>query len=482
MLRAVTAAQMRGLEERFMKETGCPSLLLMEHAAMALVNALPPVSGKIIFLCGFGQNGGDGYAAARLHAGKAEVWALDREKLTGDALLNQQLLAHIRPDVKIIDLADPLLPFPEDAGLIVDALFGTGLSRPITGLAAQVVAQANQSGLPIVACDIPSGVDGTAGAGLGAAIRAQKTVTFHAPKTGLYLKDAVDHTGEIAAMDIGIPSRFNPADMIQIAEKGDLPSLRPPRPRFSHKGDYGRVLILAGSEGMAGAAAICAAAAVKTGAGLVTVACDAAVLPIVQMLAPNATCLKLPDASQDATLLLMQAAKKADVLAAGPGLGSDSRRLPLLKALIASGKPCVWDADALNLFSLHSDLMPKGDQNVYTPHPGEAERLLGAPAADAVLSVQALQKRLGGTFILKGATSVIYDGNQMAFNTVGTPALAKGGSGDALTGIIAALLKRHSPYEAARLGCLLHGMAGQRAAEECGENAVDAAALVQAIP
>lgn len=500
MHRTITPEEMKRVERAIMREAGLPGLLLMEHAAGAVVEAitrqLAGRPGQVLFLCGPGNNGGDGLAAARLwraRGGRAIVWQL-ASKMTGDAAQNRQLLKKLWPDVPIVRLSESPEKLPAigpETGCIVDALFGTGLSQPVQGVAFSLVKRVNESGVPVVAVDIPSGLNGVNGLVMGEAIRAAETVTFHRPKLGLYLNKGPEYAGAVTVADIGLPPQLDDAPGMDVLLPQELAQMLPSRRRDTHKGDYGRVLILAGSLGMAGAAAVCAQAALRTGAGLVTVACPQTIVPTVQALAPCATCLPLPMTGEafapEAETLVYEAALRADVLAVGPGLGAAPDRLPLLWAAKRSQKPAVWDADALNLLALSPDLLPMEGTHLFTPHPGEAARLMqqsvGAVTGDAVESVQALWHKLGGVVILKGASTLLYDGARLALNITGTPALAKGGSGDALTGVLAALLSQqrlfgYSPLLLSQIGCCLHGHAACRAERETGQRGLLATDLV----
>ncbi len=491
MYRTITPEEMKRVERAIMQETGLPGLLLMEHAAMAVVKAVRRLmrgrQGQVLFLCGPGNNGGDGLAAARLWmnaGGQAQVWQLT-SRMTGDAGVNRQLLKKLWPEtpvVRLSDTADKLPPIGPEIGCIVDALFGTGLNQPVQGVAYALIKKVNESGLPVVAVDIPSGLSGLTGMVMGEAVRAFVTVTFHRPKIGLYLNKGPEYAGRVKVADIGLSKVMDDAPGMDVLLPKDLGALLPPRRRDTHKGDYGRVLVVAGSAGMAGAASICALSALRTGAGLVTVACPENVVPIVQQVSPCATCLPLPMEgaafAREAENLVYEAALRADAVAVGPGLGAFPDRLPLLQAVKRAGKPAVWDADALNLLAVSRDMLPMAGTNIFTPHPGEAARLMqvsaGAVTADAAEAVQALWQTLGGVVLLKGATTLLYDGSRLAVNITGTPALAKGGSGDALTGILAALLAQgkelgHPPLMLAQIGCCLHGHAARRAEKATGQ-------------
>lgn len=475
----ITPDEMKDLERCYMEAHHIPGALLMEHAAQAVCDALTRhfPGGRALFLCGPGNNGGDGYAAARLwrqRGGQALVMELSAQ--TGDAAMNRFLAQQAGIDIQP---AQAQLP-PCD--ILVDALFGTGLSRPVDGLAAQVIRAANESGLPIIAVDIPSGLHGETGRVLGKAIRAAETITFHRIKPGLLLREGARHAGSITVAPILIPANYGTQEGLQCLEPEDIPRLIPPRPADAHKGSLGRVVILAGSEGMAGAAAFCAAAAVKSGAGLTTVLCRREVLPIVQALAPGATCVPLENADFPALLA------SADAAVVGCGLGQSPDILPALAAFRQASCPVVWDADALNLLARHHELLPLPANAVITPHPGEAARLLNTGTAfitdEPLQALAALQEKCGCTVLLKGARTLMTDGACTAINRHGSPALAKGGSGDVLAGMLGALLARRLPCSALKtvqLAALLHGLAGQRAAATHGENCVTPMELINCI-
>ncbi|MDR1263490.1 MAG: NAD(P)H-hydrate dehydratase [Oscillospiraceae bacterium] len=472
MIRAISSADMLALERRFMDETGTPALLLMEHAAAAVAGALTGTR-RALFLCGPGNNGGDGLAAARMfrmNGGEAIVW-----QFGGNASeVVQHQSAMLRGvGAAIHKIADALPKLP-DVDCIVDAMFGIGLSRPLDGMYAEAVERVNDSGAEVLAVDIASGIDGTTGRILGAAIRAGRTVTFHRPKTGQFLYPGREYTGSLAVAPIGIPLEYGAtvSDPVTL-EDSDVEAFLPPRKPNSHKGNYGSVMILAGSVGMAGTAALCVKAALRSGAGLVTAACPPQTMPIVQTLAPEAIARAVETADD------IRAALEGKTCAAvGPGLGRDA--LPLLEPLFDADIPQVWDADALNALAESGRRAPA--RSIITPHPGEAARLLGTSTAsitaDPIAAAHRLRERTGAVVLLKGATTVITDGESVTLNISGSPAMAKGGMGDTLTGIIAALLAQGlSLYDAARVGAYMHGRAGSRAAAEHGERSALASDL-----
>ena len=490
----ITPADMKALESRFMEENAVPGALLMEHAAMGVCDAIARYTdkGTVVFLCGPGNNGGDGYAAARLWAtrgGKAHIVEVTAD-VHGDARLNRNLAKMLQiPFQNATEFEE--LPLCD---VIVDALFGTGLSRAVDGYAGSLIHWANDRndfGTPIIAVDIPSGIDGTTGELLGEeAIRATETVTFHRIKQGLLLGDAPDYVGKITVQPIIIPEGHDPDleyDGMEILDPADLDDALFRRPQTCHKGDFGRVVLFCGSRGMAGAAALCANAAMRAGAGLTTILCRESLLPILQTLAPGAMCAVLPEKDglllPEAAEIAREALARADAACIGCGLGQSSDVMPILRLFAEAECPVVWDADALNLLAKTDGILPLKESDVITPHPGEAARLLDCTTSEVTADMLAALDRLhdlcGCTVLLKAARTLITDGMDTYCNLHTSPALAKGGSGDVLAGIITALLARRLPemyaawfdsVHAAAYGALIHGLAGIRAAKIRGEN------------
>ena len=493
MHQTILPDEMKKLEQAFMDASGIPGALLMERAAQGIVAALRDrcPGGRVLFLCGPGNNGGDGYAAARLWleaGGKAEVWEMT-SRTAGDALMNRKLLLMGGVTPVTLDEIPPVAGWD----YIVDALYGTGLSREITGMGAELIEAVNASGLPVLAVDIPSGVSGEDGRCLGPAVRAAATVTFHRVKQGLLMHEGITHCGEIIRHPILIPGEWGDTEGLEVLEPEDIPALIPPRPRDGHKGTFGRAVIFAGSRGMAGAAALAANACVRGGAGLTSVLCRESILPVVQTLAPAATCVPLPERDglllPHAAELAAQALARADAACIGPGLGQGPDTAPLLRRFAEAACPVVWDADALNLLAARDEGFPLPENAVITPHPGEAARLLDCGpedvSEDPLAALDALHDRCGCTVLLKGARTLMTDGLRRAVNRWGTPAMGKGGSGDVLAGLLTALLARRIPgattLRCAQLAALLHGLAGLRAGEACGENCLTPQALTEAI-
>lgn len=485
MLHTISPQDMQEMERAFFDGTGYPSVLLMEHAAQAVAVRLSEYAApgsRVLFVCGGGNNGGDGCAAARLwmqKGGRAEVWLMKSpSKMRGDAGMNAGLLSACGAGVKILYGEAPEIP--EGCTAIVDALYGTGLSREIEGTALDAVRKINASGLPVIAVDIPSGVDGATGQVIGEAVKATATVTFHRPKHGHMLFPGRALTGKLVVEDIGILPEWDGAQGVEVLEAEDARALLPARARDAHKGTFGHVLVVAGSEGMAGAACLAAQAVLRSGAGLVTAACPQAVLAPLQVNVPCAMAKVVspgPVIDSAAADMLVYLTEGKRALAIGPGLGRDAGTWMAIEPLVKSDIPKVIDADALTLLARHEGKV--GRNTVLTPHLGEMARLCGeeiaAIAQAPVEYAQQLAAEMGCCVLLKGATTVIARGEEVTMNVTGCDAMGTGGSGDVLTGVIASLMAQGmAPYDAARVGAYYHGMAGEAAATACGSRAVTA--------
>ena len=462
MMPVVTPQQMREIEGQAIA-AGTPALVLMERAAEGLVDHLQQMLGglegkAVAFFCGPGNNGGDGLAAARLLRGrgvKPFIVLLDTPA-SPEAMYQWQQVQTLGLPV----VAPEVLP-PVDA--VVDALFGTGFSRAPEGQAAALIKHINGMGVPVLAADMPSGMQGTGGTVLGACVRAHRTLSFQWVKVGHLLSHRPEWVGELHTVDIGLQMPDSLSGALYALEAQDLTRLVPLRPRATHKGDNGRALLFCGSTGMAGAAAMAALGCLRAGAGLTTIACDEQLFPILQVLVPNAQCAPIER--------VVMSPPRHDVLLAGCGLGTEERTWEHLLHLYDPQQPTVLDADALNLLALHP--MKLGSGTLITPHVGEAARLLGMPATqvagDLPAAARALHEQYGCVVLLKSHCSVIYDGQRYALNPVGSPVLAKGGSGDALAGMATALMAQGlNAFDAGRTASLWMGRAAQLAEERMG--------------
>jgi len=459
-----TAAQVRELDRRAIEELGVPGYELMTRAGHATLNALRslwPSARSIAVLCGPGNNGGDGYVVARVAKAqglRARVVAVtEASRLQGDA---QRAYDDF---VAAGGRCEPWSPAVLDADVIVDAIYGTGLAREVTGEVAAILEAANDSGRPIVAVDIPSGLHADTGDVLGVAARAQLTVTFIGRKLGCYLGRAHAHVGRLVFDDLAVPpetyTAFAPS--ARLLGEPDVEAALPRRPRDAHKGDHGHVLVVGGGPGMPGAARLAGEAALRAGAGLVTVAVHPENVGIVAA-RPELMCVAARSAAD-----LRGALERASVLAIGPGLGRSDWARDLLAAALASGRPAVVDADALNLIA---ELPQRSDRWVLTPHPGEAARLLGWTSAqvqgDRLAALHELQARYGGSVVLKGAgTLVLSPGDLPRLCDRGNPGMATGGMGDVLTGVVVGIAAQCGDLAAAaRAGVFVHAQAGDLAA------------------
>jgi len=505
-VKIVTAEQMRELDRKAIQERGVPSLALMENAGRAVAEAAQRLTEDcpkrpIVVLCGRGNNGGDGFVAARhlVEMGrKVEVLlAAARADIAGDARENLSRLeaAGILP-TEIADTESVPRAF-NHASLLIDALLGTGLSGKVRGPIGKLIEIINASGKPVLAVDIPSGLDADTGEPLGIAVRAAETVTMGLPKLGLYLYPGIDHAGRVTVADIGFPSNLiaESAAVADLTGRAWVRMLLPERPRSAHKGRFGRVLVIAGSVGMTGAACLCGDAALRIGAGLVTVGCPASLNDILEVKLTEVMTLPLPETYERtldtrALAVILEHAEAANVLAIGPGISRHPDTAVLVRRLVARvDKPMVIDADGLNAFADASVLL-EGDHApaVLTPHPGEMSRLMGVPTekiqARRAYFSEAAANRFRSVIILKGACSLIAEpGRHLALNPTGNPGMATGGTGDVLTGIVAGLIAQGLlPFEAAAAGAYLHGLAGDIAARQVGEASLVAGDVLAALP
>lgn len=461
-----SAAQVRELDRRAIENHGVPGAELMERAGAAVwevVRERFPRARRIAVVCGPGNNGGDGYVIAR----RAKESGFDPVVLTLGMAAQDGDAAHMRARCTA---RIPAQPFDEgilpSADLIVDALLGTGLGRAVQEDFRRAVECMNAADRPIVAVDVPSGLNADTGAVLGAAVRARVTVTFIGLKAGLFTADGPDCAGEVIFNTLGVPSSVYD-DMVPFARRLEahmLAGLVRPRARNAHKGSFGHVLVVGGGRGMPGAVRLCGEAALRSGAGLVTLATH----PLSAM-GMNAGRPELLVFGVRSARELKPLYARASSIALGPGLAKDAWSKEVWRATLAAELPLVVDADALNL--LAAKPVKKGRDWVLTPHPGEAARLLGTTTQriqrDRFGAARAIVERFGGVCVLKGAGTLVVSATDLWLCDRGNPGMASGGTGDVLTGIIAALRGQGlSSLDAACLGVWLHAVAGDDAAAE----------------
>jgi hydroxyethylthiazole kinase-like uncharacterized protein yjeF len=483
----VDAEGMRLRDRHTIETLAVPAALLMESAGRSVAGealVLGAAARGVFVVCGSGNNGGDGLVAARhLHllGVRTRVALLgDGERLSGDAAAN---LLRARAAGVAFASAEAA---PRSGEVVVDAIFGTGLTRAVEGAAAEAIARIDrgrrEAGCRVLSVDLPSGLCADTGQPLGACVAADVSVTLGHPKLGLALEPGRSLAGRIRVARIGIADTAPgaPAGATLWTRAGAARRL-PHRASDGHKGSFGHVLVIAGSEGRAGAAALAAHGAGRAGAGLVTIACPASLSDILQLKCTEAMTAPVPETRRRALSIraekdLRDLAAARDVVALGPGIGGDPETVALVRALAPIlERPLVLDADGLNAIAADPTLLKaRRHATIVTPHPGEAARLLGLRGqeinADRVGMARALCARTGAVVVLKGAATVTAapDG-RVAVNPTGGPLLGTGGSGDVLTGVIAGFLAQGmAPFEAGALGAFVHGLAADGLADRNG--------------
>jgi len=509
-MKLVTAEQMRELDRSAIRERGITGMQLMERAGRAVALCAGELIEKkrmrrsALIFAGKGNNGGDAFVAARYLEGAGvrtrTILLGDRKEFKSDALENLKRLE--RSGAEIVSAAT--LGELEEAGetaprfdLVIDGILGTGVKGNVSGYPAEAIFYIGGLYSTVVSIDVPSGLDATSGRVCGVAVRASVTVAMGLPKIGLVAGDGMEHSGRILVADIGLPEQLKatlPSSGELVVEQ-DLYGLFAPRRKVSHKGDYGRLLVVAGSRGMTGAACLVASAALRSGAGLVTVAIPRSLNPILEMKLTEAITLPLPETAEGslsgkAGERILEMAEDFDAMVVGPGLSRNGETLEMIRALVSRfPRPMVIDADALTALAAAPETLKNASAPVIlTPHPGEMARLLNC-------SIQSLMgERLeiardfavssGVTLVLKGAGTVVAGpGGEVSINASGNPGMATGGSGDVLSGVIGAFcMQGMSPEDAARSGVFVHGDAGDSAAAAKGERGMIASDIVDCLP
>ena len=506
-MRILTAPEMRAVDQRAITEIGVPSLVLMENAAIGVVEAIAeryPTVETVAVFCGPGNNGGDGLAVARHLDARGyrllTYLVTGSSSPSGDAAVQLAILERSGVPVEKIDAETDLtavLAQARDGELVVDALFGTGLSRPLSGHFADLVLGLGEIGRPVLAVDVPSGLDGSRAEVLGPSLRAEVTVTFAAPKVAHVLFPAAERVGEVVVTDLGIPSEVvasAPGDLHLLVGE-ELAACLLPRAATTHKGDVGHVLLVGGSPGKAGAAILAASAAVRGGAGLVTVAVPAQILATVDGGCLESMTLALSTAddgglNRAAASEVLAAARGRQAVAIGPGLGLAEDTVACVRHLCRDlAVPLVLDADGLNALGTDLSLLSSRPAvTVLTPHPGEMARLLGLSSAevqrDRLSAARRAAEESGAVIILKGHRTLIADPEGGVYvNPTGNPGMATGGSGDVLTGLLAALLAQgYGVLAACQLAVYLHGLAGDLAVASGAPEAFRAGDLLASLP
>jgi ADP-dependent NAD(P)H-hydrate dehydratase / NAD(P)H-hydrate epimerase len=482
-LKILSSAAMKKMDRRVVEEYSFPGAVLMETAGLRLfefILTVLPVRGKVVVIAGPGNNGGDGLVLARMldRAGySVKLWStLKAGTYRGDAALNEKRLIKEEFTVHRLTERDSFDLFGHHlscSDLIVDALLGIGTDREVEGLLSEVIDLVNSSSVPVLAVDIPSGVNADSGEVMGRAIRADWTVTFANPKTGLMLHPGAGLAGALYVGDLNIPAGLDQEETVDLVTADFVRKKLPDRPADSHKGTMGRVLIIAGSPGMSGAAALAAESALQGGAGLVYLATPESACPPLDAKLVEVIVIPLPEASPgvidpEAAGTIIELSRACDVLAIGPGLDTGEVTSELLNKLVQlSPVPLVFDAGALKALGQKLSMLRSARHlPVITPHPGEMARLIGKSAGQVQSSrIETALKNAqlwNCIIMLKGPNTIIaMPSGQVSINPSGNQSLATAGSGDLLTGLVASFIGQGiEPGDAAKVAAYLHGLAG----------------------
>ncbi|MBR5114026.1 MAG: NAD(P)H-hydrate dehydratase [Oscillospiraceae bacterium] len=474
-MKLTTGVMQREADRHAIEDLGVPSTLLMERASRALAREAALVSSnkRAAVFCGGGNNGGDGIGAARrlvLLGWEVRVFLLS-DRLSEDSAEMLRRLRELRADAEPFSDSGKVKDWLRTCGVVIDAMLGTGLRRPMEGDYAKAAALMAECGAKIVSADIASGVDSDTGLVPGAAVKADVTVTFAAPKTGQFLEPGCAYSGKVITADIGIDvpddSRVSAVTEIRMPERDQL----------AHKGNFGKVLIIAGSRGYTGAPVLAASAAVRSGAGLVWLGVPECVYPPVAASCAEIMPFPLPCGEDGAVAkaaipAILERLEKVDCCLAGPGLQNTEATRAVVSAILEKARiPVVLDADGINAVSGNIDVLKSASNVVLTPHAGEFARLGGSLADGRIAGALALAEKTGAAVVLKGHRSVTsFPDGDVFVNTTGNAGMACGGSGDVLAGMIAALGARFDLKKAVPSAVWLHGRAGDLAADELGED------------
>lgn len=490
-MKLFTPQAMHDVDSTAINTYGIPGVLLMEHAAYNVFKFIKKNfdSKKILILCGAGNNGGDGFALTR----QLSLWSNCKVKtvllsapktLTGDAKCYYDICQNTGLSIISYEekLKKDIFNYIDEYDVIVDSIFGTGLGRDITGVYAEIIDKLNDSNAYVISVDIPSGIDGLTGKVRGVSVEADTTITFVAPKVGMYLYPAPLYVGNLIIADIGMPNQIveEASTAYYSTEDLDARELLPKRSMRSNKGTYGKVLTIGGQLSMSGAISMTSMAAYRMGCGTVTAVVPNSILEIMQCKLTEVMAIGIESTdghfSNNAYCSINSLLPKYDVIAIGPGMGRDDANIEIIRSVIKENKPLVIDADALFfLAKFEKELKARTIPAIITPHPGEMSRIIGKPI-DVIIEnpidiVTYCSQRFGVIAVLKLEKTVIADiSGHIYINRYGNSGLAKGGSGDALTGIITGLLAQNMrPIDAARLGVYIHAKSGDYAKEKYSE-------------
>ena len=491
-MRIASSEMLRKIDSYCIKELGIQELVLMENAALKVLNNVDlQNNNNFVVVCGVGNNGGDGFALARhLIANNKDVKVFlvgSVHKLSSSAKVNYEILKKMFIEIEIIEEAQHITNFIDalkKSNITIDALFGTGITREVTGIYNLVIESLNIYSSYIISIDVPSGLNSDTGEIMGISVLSKKTITFQMYKVGFLQYNVHKYLGEVIVEEIGIPQFVieKYADSSYIANKHMIQKKLIKRNKFAHKGDFGRVTIFAGSKGYSGAAFLCSEAAVKSGAGLVTLCCPEDILSIVNCKLAEVMTASLSDKEKINMLI-----NRSDAIAFGSGMGNNKETGEVLEKIINISKcPIVIDADGLNVLSNNIDILNnRRGSVVITPHPGEMSRLTKLTVEyinnNRIKVARNFAKEYGVVVLLKGYNTIVTDGETTIVNSTGNSAMASGGMGDCLTGIISALMGGGmDAFSAAFCGAYLHGYSGDKLSEKMF--CVNASEIINTIP
>lgn len=500
-MKVAGVSEMKSLDREATERFGISEEILMENAGSAACTVIEKECGvrgkKFVVVCGIGNNGGDGLVVARKiisGGGSVRVFILGSSgKFSGAANKNFETASRIPLDMEFITASEPIRTDVAHADAVIDALFGTGLTRDVSGLYRDVIHLINDRGKRIFSLDIPSGIDGDTGRVLGVAVKAHFTITFGLPKRGNLLYPGYEHCGKLYWDPISFPPSLQDRDDIRVRINTVIPL--PPRSRDGHKGDFGEVLFIAGASSYIGAPYLAAYSFLKSGGGYSRLAAPASIAPLIA--AKGSEIVLIPQKETTAGTIskrnrndLLSIAEKMDLVVIGPGLSLNVETQELVKSLaVKIEKPVILDGDGLTAISPNPKILAKRKApTILTPHSGEMSRLtkrkVSEISEDRIGILQKTAAELKAIIVLKGPHSLVgYPDGRVFLNMSGNPGMAKAGTGDVLTGAIAAMHGIGLPIpEAARIGVFLHGFAGDLAAKEKGEDGISAQDIMDHLP
>lgn len=503
MFKACYAEEMRNLDRAATQTGRIPSILLMENAALACINELKKdfelSKCKVAVFCGKGNNGGDGLAIARhlYNAGiKVNIYLVSGNDFSGDAKINYDIVNAMDIPVDTVTDTDCFEYVIRSYDIVIDAMLGTGINGDVRGTIFDVIKLINENSRYTMAVDIPSGINSDSGEICGICVNAEKTVTFAAYKIGMFMYPAADSVGEVVVAPISIPETVIASQNLQInvTDADFVRNVIPKRTNNSQKSDYGKLLIIAGSKGMTGAAYLASEAALKSGAGLITLACPESVNSVLENKTTEVMTLPVADNNGHISYLagsaLSSKLNDVDAVLIGPGLGRSQDAAEIVKILLGECKvPVIVDADALYAVSQNKEILQECTCDlIFTPHAMEMARLTGLDISyieeNRMHISREFSEETGAVLLLKGHHSVVTAPSLVQYiNNTGNPGMASGGSGDVLAGIIAALVARGvQTADAAAAGAYIHGVAGDIAKEYYGEESLSANNILECLP